>query len=81
MLNSYTGIYQTKDELKARRVLGLLSQKLHSVAFLFKEGWFEIITLDNLAEETAHELNQLSHAIASSDIKPQPLAVFRQGDL
>jgi hypothetical protein len=81
MGNSYTGIYQTQDELKARQVLGLLSQKLHSVAFLFKEGWFEIITLEIIAEETAHQLNELSHAIANTDVKPQPLAVFRQGDL
>ena len=81
MLKSYTGIYRTQDELKARRVLGFLSQELSSVAFLFKDGWFEIVTPDIIAEATAHQLNALSHAIANSDIKPQPLAVFRQGDL
>jgi hypothetical protein len=80
MLNSYTGIYQTQDELKARRVLGFLSQELSSVAFLFKDGWFEIVTPDIITEQTAHQFNELSHAIANSDIKPQPLAVFRQGD-
>src|SRR5258708_3342320 len=80
MLKSYTGIYQTQDELKARRVLGFLSQELSSVAFLFKGGWFEIITLDIIAEQTADQLNELSHAIANSDVKPQPLPVFRQED-
>jgi len=52
-LNSYTGIYQTQDELKASRVLGVLSQELSSAAFLFKDGWFEIVTPDIIAEETA----------------------------
>lgn len=80
-MNSYTGIYQTQDELKARRVLGLLSQELFSITFLFKDGWFALVTTDIIAEEAAHRLNQLSHAVANTDIKPQPLAAFRQGDL
>jgi hypothetical protein len=53
MLNSYTGIYQAQDELKARRGLGFLTQELSRVAFLFKGGWFEIVTLDVIAEEAA----------------------------
>jgi hypothetical protein len=81
MLKSYAGIYQTQDELKARRVLGLLSKQGYSVAFLFKEGWFEIVVHGIIAEETAHQLNKLSHTIANTDIKPHPLAVFRQEDL
>ena len=76
ILNSYTGIYQTQDELKASRMLGVLSQELSSAAFLFKDGWFEIVKPGNIAEETARRLNELSHAIANSDIKPQLLAAF-----
>jgi hypothetical protein len=42
MLDSYTGICQTEDESKARRVLGFLSVELSSVAFLFKDEFLRL---------------------------------------
>ena len=78
MLTEYTGIFTTADELQARRVLQNVMIDGTRPAFLFKEGFFEIVFPGILDPDQAHNLNTYAHAVANTDLKPLPLAVFTQ---
>lgn len=73
-----TGIFQTKHEIEVRRVLSWLQAKNIAAEFSYKEGWYSVILPEVSDPSVAHELNQLAHTIAHSDIQPPHLGCFRQ---
>ena len=80
-LDNYTGIYITRDELRARRVLSNVTHQGQRPIFLFKDGIFEIIFPGLLPEDEAHELNKYAHTVANTDLRPFSLSCFTQGEL
>jgi hypothetical protein len=85
-MNAYTGIFQTQSEHQARRVLThlfpLRNEPVRQFAFLFKDGWYEIIVPDILLlDEEAARLSLLARAVAQTDLPAAPLKNFTQGDL
>lgn len=81
MLTEYTGIYTTRDELLARRVLSNITHDGQRPVFLFKEGWFEVVFPGILDADLAHNLNQYAHTVANTDLRPLPLSNFKQEEV
>ncbi|HEX5433509.1 MAG TPA: hypothetical protein VFY05_04675 [Candidatus Angelobacter sp.] len=77
----YTAIFQTRYEVQARRVLGSLTFRGERLQFLFKDGWFAVIFPELIPAAEAAHLNRLAHALANTDLKPQPLQVFTEAQL
>lgn len=73
-----TGIFQTKQEIEVRRVLGWLRGKNIAAEFFYKDGWYEVLLPEVSDPCVANELNRLAHTIAHSDIQPPHLGCFKQ---
>jgi hypothetical protein len=70
------GIFQTQDELQARRVLGHYAKE-YAARFTYHDGWFSVLIPSRFAECAAY-LNEIAIAVAHTDIKPQGLQAFKE---
>lgn len=76
-MNDYTiGIFQTRDELQARRVLGHYATE-YAARYTYHDGWFSILIPSRFTECAAY-LNGIAKTVANTDIKPQGLATFKE---
>lgn len=80
-LDNKTGIFQTRDELKVRRVLSWAREAKLSPTFLYKDGWYEVWVLTSAVGTAGSYYARLAATIASTDLVASPLCEFTQEGL
>lgn len=77
-IENKTGIYQTRDELKVRRVLSWATETKLNPSFSYKDGWYQVW----IPETTAGSYYaRMATTFASTDLQPQHLSAFQQEEL
>jgi len=75
-----TGIYQTKDEMQARRVLGSAASLGVDLRFSLHDGWYSILVVPAVDDRDAARLARLARTLANTDLRGIPLSPHLQID-
>lgn len=74
------GLYRTTEPNLVCRALAVLRERI-TVSYSCKEGWYEVITHEEMTDADALYYSQLAQTAACAGLKAQSLNRFAQEDL